>query len=292
VEIVILFNNSIENPKINKNSINQSVPLSKAHIRPFSDISIPRVEYYKGASLFRTTKDRPCVAVGGGRRGQIKGFTRQSRARLLELIACVLRDAELPCFVTLTYPAKFPTVERAKRDLKIFLQRITRRFPSVGYIWKLEPQERGAPHYHLLVWGVEVKDLLGWVCKNWYEIAGDGDQMHLLFHMGVLKGSRPCVSKVRSFRGVWAYAAKYLGKTFVVAEWGSKWTGRFWGVGNRSNIPFGKMQTIEIPLDEVYQVMRYQRRFMDMRKRKDLNSLKTFCDADQWIRKVVSIHKE
>lgn len=60
-----MFNNSIETPEINKKSINRSSPLSKAHIRPFSDVSVPRVEFYKGASLFRTTKARSCVAVGG-----------------------------------------------------------------------------------------------------------------------------------------------------------------------------------------------------------------------------------
>jgi len=198
-----------------------------------------------------------------------------------------MRDAELPCFVTLTYPAKFPTVDRAKRDLKIFEQRLARRFPGSGGIWKLEPQERGAPHYHLLVWGPSVVELLGWVCKNWYEIAGDNDPMHLLFHMGTLKDSKPCVSKVRSWRGVWSYAAKYLGKTFQVADWGNKWTGRFWGVFNRENIPFGQMKTIHLPYTKAVQILRYQRRYMAMRKRKNLNSLKTFCDADQWISRLI-----
>ena len=263
------------------------VPLSKAHIRPFLvpvvKNELPNVKYYKGASLFRSTKSRKCQAVGGGARGGIKGFSRNSRRRLLELIACVKRSAELPQFVTLTYPEKFPTVERAKRDLKIFFQRLNRRFPEVGYIWKLEPQKRGAPHFHILVWGIDTIDLFSWTVKNWFNIAGDGDKNHFLFHAGVLPGSKPCVSKVRSFRGVWSYAAKYLGKTFEVADWGSKWTGRFWGVGNRQNIPLGELQTIETDYSTVVQLMRYQRKFMNMRKAKDLNSLKTFCDCDQWV---------
>jgi hypothetical protein len=112
-----------------------------------------RIEYIRGASLLRTTKDKPMDQVGGGRRGYIKGFSKNSRRRLLEMIASVKRDADLPNFMTLTYPANFPTVERAKRDLKVFLQRLDRAYPGSGYIWKLEPQERGAPHYHLLVWG-------------------------------------------------------------------------------------------------------------------------------------------
>ena len=86
-------------------------------------------------------------------------------------------------------------------------------------IWKLEPQERGAPHYHCLIWGVDEEDLFDFVAYTWYEIAGNNDRNHLKFHLGLLPNSKPCVSKVRSWRGVWAYASKYLGKTFEVAGW-------------------------------------------------------------------------
>jgi hypothetical protein len=271
-----------------KKSNNQSVTLSKAHIRPFSD-EHPRIDYVLGASYIRTTKDMKFTAVGGGARGGIKGFSAASRRRLLEIISYVRRDAELPCFVTLTYPNKFPTVERSKRDLKVFLQRMSRKYPKSGLIWKLEPQQRGAPHFHMLVWGVDRLDLLCWVVGNWFEIAGDGDYDHYLFHMGSLRDSEPCVNKVRSFRGVWSYASKYIGKTFDVAEWGSQWTGRFWGVVNRHNIPLGELSQVEMTYSDVVQVMRFQRRFMNMRKTKNLNSLKTFCDADQWIRKVTNL---
>lgn len=202
------------------------------------------------------------------------------------LIASVRRDAELPNFVTLTYPDRFPDVKDAKRDLKVFIQRLERRFPQAGYIWKLEPQERGAPHYHMLVWGVETSLLLRWVVDSWFEIAGQGDINHKLFHSGKLKGSKPCVEKVRTWRGVWSYASKYLGKTFEVAEWGKKWTGRFWGAGSREFIPFGEEREIDVNLGTVYSFMRYQRRFARLR-RATRNSLTIFCDADQWVRKVL-----
>lgn len=253
--------------------------LSSAHIRP-------RVEYIKGASLLKTTHGQPGQAVGGGKRGCINGFSRSSRLRLMRLIASVRRDAELPCFVTLTYPDQFPTVERAKRDLKIFLQRMGRRFPEAGYIWKLEPQQRGAPHYHLLVWGVPENILFSWVIGTWYEIAGQGDQNHFRFHAGLLPGSQKCVSRVRSFKGVWYYAAKYLGKTFEVAEWGKTWTGRFWGVGNRSFIPFGSSCEIELGPAQVVKLMRLQRRFAHLKVRARVNSLTIFCTVDYWVERL------
>ena len=201
-------------------------------------------------------------------------------------IGAIRRDAKLPNFVTLTYPDTFPTVERAKRDIDIFFKRLERQFPQVGYIWKLEPQQRGAPHYHLLVWGCDEGQLFRWVVNNWYEIAGDGDLNHWKFHAGALKGTRPCVQQVRSFKGVWSYASKYIGKTFEVADWGDQWTGRFWGIGNRDNIPFGKLVELSLNVRLIIQLMRYQRRFSGIRGR-DYNSLTVFCDADQWVEKLI-----
>lgn len=257
-------------------------PLSTAHIRP-------RIEYYAGASLLKSTKGIPCEAVGGGKRGKVKGFSHASRLRMMRTIGSIRRDAELPSFVTLTYPDEFPTVERAKRDLKVFIQRLRRKFPKAGFIWKLEPQQRGAPHYHMLVWGCSDVDLLAWVVPTWYDVAGNGDQNHFRFHAGLIPGTKPCVERVRSWRGVWSYASKYLGKTFDVAEWGNQWTGRFWGVGNREGIPFGEKIELDLTTGQVVRCMRYQRRFIrSHRGRRSVNSMTIFCDAQQWIFKLLS----
>ena len=241
-------------PEVMRTGCRGALPLSTAHITPL-------VTYNEGASLLKTTKGRKQIQQGGGKRGRIKGFSRQSRRRLMCTIGAIRRDAKLPNFVTLTYPDTFPTVERAKRDIDIFFKRLERQFPQVGYIWKLEPQQRGAPHYHLLVWGCDEGQLFRWVVNNWYEIAGDGDLNHWKFHAGALKGTRPCVQQVRSFKGVWSYASKYIGKTFEVADWGDQWTGRFWGIGNRDNIPFGKLVELSLNVRLIIQLMRYQRRF-------------------------------
>lgn len=255
--------------------------LSNAHIRPFA-------EWNEGASTLKVSKGRTMEQHGGGLRKAITGFSRQSRLRLMYTIGAIRKDAELPDFVTLTYPNEYPTVQRAKRDLKIFLQRFARAWPGAGVIWKLEPQQRGAPHYHLLVWGCKTGELLLWVVRNWYDIAGNGDKNHLLFHMGALRGSVPCVQRVNSFRGVWSYASKYLGKTFETAQWGNTWTGRFWGVVQRKNIPFGKKITANLTYKKACVLMRYQRRHSGIKYRafRD-NTLTVFCDADQWAYRLV-----
>lgn len=259
------------------------VPLSKAHITPY-------VEYRAGASLLKAHRggEKP-EQVGGGLRGAIVGFSDNARRRLLYMVAGVRRDAVLPLFVTLTYPNIFPDPKTSKRHLDIFIKRIRRVFPGVGLIWKLEPQQRGAPHYHLLVWGCDLAQLMQFVPQAWYEIAGGGDHKHLLWHGGMLgNGNVHCVQQVNSFKGVMAYASKYLGKTFEVAGWEQVWTGRFWGVVNQPNIPLGELVEEEVTKNKALEFIRYQRRFTGFKNFRSNKSLTTFCDADQWIEKVLN----
>lgn len=258
-----------------------AVLLSKAHIRPQE---WPGVIWCEGASVLKVSKGGHCDAVGGGERSAVKGFSEESRRRLMVVIGQVRRDADLPLFITLTYPASFPDVKDSKRHLKMWLQRLARAFPGHGSIWKLEPQDRGAPHYHLLTWGCDTWGLREFVPQAWFEVAGGGDQKHLLWHQGRC-GNRNvnCVQQVRSFRGVWSYASKYLGKTFEVDGWQS--AGRYWGVVNPGNVPFGEVRSGLLARADAVQIQRYQRRFAHMRARG--RSMTTFCDADQWVQKLV-----
>lgn len=54
-------------------------------------------------------------------------------------------------FITLTYAKDFPIHARtAKRDLATLIKRLRRQFPGCGGVWRLEYQERGAPHFHII----------------------------------------------------------------------------------------------------------------------------------------------
>jgi len=267
---------------------NRASPLSKYHISPFTgNLGISSIETYSGSSYMKIKKypyDHP--EASPGKRGKIQGFSYSARRRLFQTIAKIKRDAELPNFVTLTFPEKYPTPRDSKKHLDIYFKRCRRKYVNFGAIWKLEPQERGAPHYHLLVWGVETSNLFMDTVEWWHDIAGGGDRNHYLLLLGALKNSRPCVERVRSFKGVWAYAAKYLGKTFEVPGWGCP--GRFWGVTGREKIPFGDFQEMEINRPNAVQVMRYGRRFSGMSSRGGrARSMTLYCDADQWIKKIV-----
>ena len=259
-------------------------PLSTMHISPF-------VEWASGAGLLKVSQGKKNDAPAGGKRGRIKGFSFASRRRLMQTVARIRLDAPLPMFVTLTYPNKFPSPIESKRHLKIFIKRLLRAFPDVGLIWKLEPQKRGAPHYHMLVYGVEEHDLFMFTVSAWYEIAGDGDRRHLAFHLGALKKSKPCVQAVYSREGVMRYASKYLGKTFEVAGWEGVYPGQFWSVVQKENIPFGKDMVMYITKKDAHVWMRYQRRFAKLKSR-NYSSLTTFCNADQWTKNIMEVHKD
>ena len=274
-------------------------PLSIAHTSPF-------ISWNAGSSYLKASRGGKTELIGGGKRGHIKGFSSSSRRRLMVTISKVKRDADLPLFVTLTYSAQFPDPKTSKQHLDTLDKRIGRAFPNLGFIWKLEPQKRGAPHFHLLVWGEETRtaadampavpepqtSFCEWLPRAWFEIAGQGDENHLLWHMGLLgSGNTHSVQRVNSFRGVWAYAAKYLGKTFEIPGWEA--AGRFWGVVRRKNIPFGEAFTVDLDRSKACTVLRYMRRFSSKPKgkkvkkyRQNHRSATAYCEADQWVNKL------
>jgi len=258
-------------------------PLSKVHKTPF-------VEWASGGGLLKVSRGIACDAPKGGKRGKVKGFSFASRRRLMYTIAKIKLDAELPVFITLTYPFEFPSPMESKKHIDVFRKRLLRTFPNIGYIWKLEPQQRGAPHYHIMAWGAELEKLGMFVVDAWYEIAGGGDIRHKMFHMGLYQSSEPCVQAVRSRKGVMSYASKYLGKTFEVAGWDEIYPGRFWAVVQKENIPFGQDMTMNITDKDAKIWMRYQRRFAKMKSRKYF-SLTTFCNSEKWISNLLEVHQ-
>jgi hypothetical protein len=251
--------------------------LSKSHIPPRGS-----VKFYNGGSLIEYKK--PKLPLQGrhvcGYRSAIKTFSRNSRRRLLYNIARIDRK-ELPLFVTLTYPNEYTQVsEDWKADLENWFKRLKRQFPDAAMVWKLEPQQRGAPHYHLLVWGVPFVDLYRFTPRSWYEVVGSQDPLHLAWHEGRLgRGNVHCVQEVMSWRGVWAYASKYLGKTVDVAGWEAP--GRFWGVKNRTAIPWAEIEEVAITTPEAYKLLRLMRRYAGMKNRR-WSSLTIFCQSPEF----------
>ena len=120
------------------------------------------------------------------------------------------------------------------------LKRFFREWGHVALFWKLEPQQRGAPHFHLLIFASSPENArlqCRWWARAWYEIAGQGDANHLKFHLGQL-GNRPCCEPIKSWNGVTSYAAKYIGKVVDVSKIeGWEHPGSYWGKRHYELLP-------------------------------------------------------
>lgn len=155
--------------------------------------------------------------LGSGRRGVITQFSAESRKRLLDHFArldrSVARRGKHPLFVTLTYQNNMTDNTRAQRDLKTWWERVVERHTTAWCVWKKEYQERGAIHFHLIIGnvgylGVNIKPgKSGWDAQAaWNEVSEQTANNSL------------DVERIKSFGGVMAYAAKYLGKEQEVSE--------------------------------------------------------------------------
>lgn len=248
---------------------------------PVGRLLEPSVTLWSRGALLKASRGIPGVPGGGGKRGEIKGFTAASRLRLFRTLAKVDRSAGLPCFVTLTYHNEWPeSPGEWKYQLKdLFLKQLIYELGIAG-VWKLEPQKRLAPHDHLLVWGSDEARLQSIVPGLWNGIAGYGSREHLLWHEGKLR-NRPCVEEVKTWEFVTRYASKYLGKE---VEW--EHVGRFWGVFNRAAMPWAEEITVGVSDEKVMEFIRAMRRFSKVRGR-DYKSLTIMCAADHWVVKLL-----
>ena len=178
---------------------------------------------------------RAAALVAGqlGLRGEVVGFSAGSRSRLMQVMASLPRQRLcMPWFVTLTYPASWPADARTwLAHRRAFLKRLYAEYGAAAVIWRLEPQQRGAPHFHLMVFTDAAlalpqagTDTLDWstLSRWWYDVVGSGDPWHLVH------GVRD-VQRVRSWNGVMSYASKYLCKSSDI-----RLPGRQWGIEHKA----------------------------------------------------------
>lgn len=154
---------------------------------------------------------------GGGLRSVVTTFSQQSRKRLRWLFAKCDRKRVVEGTMlefTLTYPGKDYLVPRNphdwKRHLSVFRKRFQRRWGNLWVVWKLEFQQRGAAHYHLVAFvpggnsQVDIWQFREWLSRSWWETVGSGDDDHLAAGTHAAWAER--------WGKLGAYMTKYLGK--------------------------------------------------------------------------------
>lgn len=86
----------------------------------------------------------------GAKRGVIEYLSQRSLSKLA-LTATSVEPGLLKSMITLTYGPNFPVNGRiVKRDLSQVLKWLNRKYGRYSYLWFLEFQNRGAPHFHIL----------------------------------------------------------------------------------------------------------------------------------------------
>ncbi len=150
------------------------------------------------------------------KRSKIVEFSPRSARRLRHTV----RNSEdlLKTFITLTYPMDFPCDGReTKKHLNAFLQFLRRK--GTKFVWVLEFQARGAPHYHIIASDYIPKTELA---ERWYNIVGSGDEKHLRAGTGV--------DFIKSKNQLYGYLSSYVKKLEQkIPPEGFQNVGRFWG---------------------------------------------------------------
>lgn len=194
------------------------------------------------------------------KREKVTKWSEKSRLRLKWLLG-TLKKKELgkAVFVTLTYPAAFPAPddhETYKGHLKRFCQELRRWWgQDMTGIWKLEFQQRGAAHYHLLLLGISeatLQKFREWTAKRWYHIVGSNDEKHLRAGTGV--------DVAKSSSGAMCYLAKYVSKDDQTRP--GNFTGRYWGVVSRKGLPMSRLATVLLDQPSMIKVQRWSRKLI------------------------------
>lgn len=210
----------------------------------------------------------------------------------MKLLNSIDREkALLPYFITLTYHNSWPE-ERPernkkgklkphgrKRHLDAFRKRLERVYGQFPAVWRVEFKQRlsgarkgdYAPHIHILAWipddqRLRVKNRVAWV---WNEIVAPGDMEHL----SVADHDDSC-QRVRSWRGVNAYAAKYMGKLEQL-HGDTPYVGRFWGTWRGEMLPIS-WATYSLTESGAFRIRRVLRKLSGQRSTHQLHRFGCF----------------
>lgn len=162
-------------------------------------------------------------------RGEISSFTPQSKKRLK--FKASNSFPELISQFGMTYHKTIPDGRTTKKHLNQFLTELRQTYPYVKYLWILEFQSRGVPHYHLfLSLSHGTKGLHKYLAETWHRIAEPKSREHKRFHIHE-KNFIPWDM------GSGSYLCKYLDKEHQkVVPKGFTGVGRFWGT-SRNLVP-------------------------------------------------------
>ena len=152
---------------------------------------------------------------------------------------------------------------RAWATVRKWCKRAQRIWPQLCGVWRLQPQQRGAPHYHLLLYGLrgggDCAKFQQWAAAAWTDCVASAlptglDSWQRDAHL--LHGCQ--VDVVDGQAGVKRYLAGYVSKSD--ASGAAAIAGRQWGVLGRQWLPVSATVTVNVPVDASFRIVRGVRR--------------------------------
>jgi hypothetical protein len=148
---------------------------------------------------------------------------------------------------------------------------------SFAAFWRLGIQQRGAWHFHLLLFvGSSVGsigELRRFISSSWYEITGKVSEGHLR------AGTR--VVAVKRWKQATSYVERYMAKPEVFPE--GLETGRIWGVWNEGLLP-NWWETVEVSLRDAFKIRRIYRKLARRKGSGSLRCITVFVRYENVIR--------
>jgi hypothetical protein len=219
----------------------------------------------------------------GGIRDRVRGFSRASRKNLLLRLASINRRAfrvfkGRMIFVTLTYPREYPEYPaRCKGHLKALRKRLQRELGTFAAFWRLGIQQRGAWHFHLLLFvGPSIgplDKLRRFISFSWYEVTGKVSEGHLR------AGTR--VEAVKRWKQATSYVERYMAKPEEFPQ--GLQTGRIWGVWNENLLPV-RWETVQVSLRDAFRIRRIYRKLVRRKGIGSLDSITVFVRYENVVR--------
>lgn len=239
-----------------------------AGLQPFYDregaIPLPNGQWaypsvFDAQQAYYDARQRRRASNALSRRGRITQFSRRSRYRLLKLTN-TFSERTSGVMVTFTYRQNMTDYATAKKHLSLALLWMKRHYPGAAALWRMENQERGAIHYHIML----LSDQSGvWVNiarlrEYWQGLTGDD--------------SYPNVKWISNRRRALAYVSKYIAKVDqnepaaqdafkLVQEPYSDIPnpGRFWGLYNRAAAPIAPVIEYAVPEKCWFEILELRR---------------------------------
>lgn len=159
-------------------------------------------------------------------------------------------------------------IEDKGPDVKVVRRQITSRkgnYERVEY-WKMDGINHLTQDACRAADGMEgvilepEKAVQSWFAVNWYEVVGSGEPRHLA------AGTR--VETVKSVRGVFAYASKYLAKVEDDPATEYESIGRCWGIMGREHLPWATIIEMSLPYEQGIRLKRAAVRYLQSKRDK------------------------